>query len=54
MQIDLLEGHILAPRSAVPQIFTYVLENGQVLLVHSPLRTGVPLTIFLKRSQKLA
>jgi len=42
------EEHISATK------FLHALENAQVLLAHSPPKTGASLTIFFKGGQKLA
>ena len=43
--------HILAPRGYCAPKFLHVLENDQVLLMHTPWGIGIPLTIFLKGVQ---
>jgi len=45
-QIDFLENHISAPKGCCAPRFLHVLENGQVLLAHTPTEMGVLLTIF--------
>jgi len=50
-KLTFLEDNILAPRGCCAPRFLHTLENDQVLLAHSPLGTGVPLTIFLEGVQ---
>jgi len=47
------EDHISALRGCCAPKFLHVLENDQVLLVHSPPGAGAPLTIFFKRKSKI-
>jgi len=48
------EDHISAPRGCCTPKFLHAPENDQFLLVHPPLWTRVPLTIFFKGGPKLA
>jgi len=46
--------HILGSRGCCTLNFSHMLENNQVLLAHTPLGMGVPLTIFFKVRSQIA
>ena len=47
------EGHISAHKRCCAPKFLHALKNHQVLLAHFPPKTGAPLQLFSKGSQKL-
>jgi len=48
------EEHLSVPMGCCAPKFLHALENDQVLLAHTPLKTGAPLTTFFNGGQKLA